>query len=56
MYAKALRGEIKNFTGVDDPYEEPMTPELIVETNVLSVQECVDRILQYITESKHLPD
>ena len=56
LYAKALRGEIKNFTGLDDPYEEPITPELTVETNVLSVEECVDRILHVVTEDKHLPD
>ena len=54
LYAKALRGEIKNFTGLDDPYEEPKTPELIVETNLLSVQECVDRIMQVATEGEHI--
>ena len=46
LYARALRGEIKNFTGIDDPYEEPESPELTVETNVLSVEECVKRIMQ----------
>ena len=56
LYAKALRGEIKNFTGVDDPYEEPMTPELTVETNKLSVGECVDRIINAVTEGEFLPD
>ena len=52
--AKALSGEIKNFTGIDDPYEEPNSPESTVETNVLSVEECVDRIMQVVTEGKHL--
>ena len=56
LYAKALRGELKNFTGVDDPYEEPQTPELTVETHKLSVDDCVDRIMQFVTEGKHLPD
>ena len=56
LYAKALRGEIKNFTGVDDPYEEPVNPELTVETNVLSVKECVEGIIQFITQAKYLPD
>jgi len=33
MYAKAFRGEIKNFTGVDDPYEEPLNPEITLNTH-----------------------
>lgn len=56
LYAKALRGEIKNFTGLDDPYEEPTSPELTVETNLLTVGECVDLIMQVVTEGKHLPE
>ena len=32
LYAKALRGEIKNFTGIDDPYEEPINPEIEINT------------------------
>ncbi len=56
LYAKALRGEVKNFTGLDDPYEEPTSPEVTVETNMLSVEECVDRIMQVVTEGKHLPE
>ena len=35
MYAKARRGEIKGFTGIDDPYEEPLNPEIIVNTTGL---------------------
>ena len=54
LYAKALRGEIKNFTGLDDPYEAPLSPELTVMTDILSVQECVDRIMYVVTEGKHL--
>ena len=54
LYAKALRGEIKNFTGLDDPYEEPLSPELTVMTHRLSVEECVDRIMYVVTEGNHL--
>lgn len=54
LYAKTLRGEIRNFTGLDDPYEEPLNPELTLETNLLTVDECVDRIMQVVTEGKHL--
>lgn len=56
LYAKALRGEIKKFTGLDDPYEEPKSPELTVETNLLSVEEYIDRIMLVVTEGKHLSE
>ncbi|HHO57199.1 MAG TPA: adenylyl-sulfate kinase, partial [Thermoplasmatales archaeon] len=39
MYKKALNGEIKGFTGIDDPYEEPENPELIVETDKETLEE-----------------
>jgi adenylyl-sulfate kinase len=45
LYKKALAGEIKNFTGVSDPYEEPLTPELIVETDRESRDESFTRLL-----------
>ena len=48
LYKKARAGEIKNFTGVDDPYEEPFTPELIVDTESQTVEESVSTILDYL--------
>lgn len=39
LYKKALAGEIKNYTGIDDPYEEPTAPEVLVETNVETPQQ-----------------
>ncbi len=45
LYAKALRGEIKEFTGVSAPYEEPAHPELVVESDLHSVEECVEEIV-----------
>jgi sulfate adenylyltransferase len=45
LYAKARAGQIKGFTGVDDPYEAPLNPEVTLDTSKLSVQECVDRII-----------
>jgi adenylylsulfate kinase len=45
LYKKALAGEIKNFTGVSDPYEEPLTPELIVATDRESREESLERLL-----------
>jgi adenylyl-sulfate kinase len=44
LYKKALAGEIKNFTGVDDPYEAPVTPEVIVHTGAESPEESLARI------------
>lgn len=56
MYKKALEGKIKNFTGVDDPYEEPEHPELIVNTDIESVEESVAKVLQKINELGYLPE
>jgi len=45
MYRKALAGEIKDFTGVDDPYEEPENPELILDTDRETVVESAAKVL-----------
>jgi adenylylsulfate kinase len=45
LYKKALAGEIKNFTGVDDPYESPLAAEVIVETDVETPEESAARII-----------
>lgn len=45
LYKRALAGEIKNFTGVDDPYEAPDDPEVHVRTDLLSVDECLEKII-----------
>lgn len=45
LYARALSGEIKNFTGIQSAYEEPVAPELVLETDSLTVDEEVDRVL-----------
>ena len=45
LYKKALSGEIKNFTGISDPYEEPLNPEVVVETDKESVEQSVSKIL-----------
>jgi adenylyl-sulfate kinase len=46
MYKKALAGEIKNFTGVDDPYEEPDNPEILIESDKESVEESTSKIIR----------
>jgi len=45
LYARARRGEIRNFTGIDDPYEPPEHPELTLDTRALSVDQCVATVL-----------
>ncbi len=50
LYKKARAGEIKQFTGIDAPYEAPTDPEISVETHTLTVQESVARILEFLRE------
>jgi bifunctional enzyme CysN/CysC len=45
LYKKARRGEIKNFTGIDSPYEAPETPEVVIDTTELDVHEAAKRVL-----------
>lgn len=54
LYKKALAGEIKNFTGVSDPYEEPKNPEILIETNKLNVDESVNKIIEFLRENNYL--
>jgi bifunctional enzyme CysN/CysC len=46
LYAKARRGELKNFTGIDSPYEPPISPEVHLQTTLQTPNECVDCIYQ----------
>lgn len=46
IWARALAGEIRNFTGVDDPYEEPLNPEVIVDTSTEGTDDSVARIVE----------
>ena len=46
LYKKVRAGEIKNFTGIDDPYEPPSNPELLLDTTHRSVSECVEKIIR----------
>jgi len=54
MYKKAIAGEIKNFTGVSDPFEEPEKPELVVETDKESEAESLKKILDKLEELGYL--
>jgi adenylyl-sulfate kinase len=55
MYEKALRGEIKNFTGVSDPYEPPESPEVIADTGTEDVDTSVGNILSKLEEMGYVP-
>ena len=48
LYAKARSGEIKGFTGIDDPYEEPVNPEIMVTTEKKTPKECAQEIIDYL--------
>jgi len=45
MYKKALSGEIKGFTGIDAPYEEPKNPDLILDTDRLTIEQCLIKLM-----------
>ena len=51
LYKKARRGEIKNFTGISDPFEEPDDADLIIETNQMSVDSSVDQLVRFVLEN-----
>jgi len=48
LYAKAIAGEIKEFTGISDPYEEPTSPELTIDTEHESPEESAARVVDYL--------
>mgnify|MGYP000620517379 FL=1 len=51
LYAKARAGKLKNFTGIDSPYERPSKPEITIDTTELSVDEAADTIVTYYLKS-----
>lgn len=55
LYEKALRGEIKGFTGIDDPYEPPDNPEIVCETDKETVEESVNKIIRTLELMGYIP-
>jgi adenylyl-sulfate kinase len=55
LYAKARAGEIKEFTGVSDPYEPPENPEVVLETEDETPEESAQRIIAYLEERELIP-
>ena len=54
MYAKARAGEIKNFTGISDPYEEPENAEIVVDTSKMTLDDEVDTIIDYLRGNEYI--
>ena len=55
LYGKALVGEIENFTGISDPYEEPLNPEVICQTDQETPEESVGKIIAKLEELGYIP-
>jgi bifunctional enzyme CysN/CysC len=54
LYKKARKGELKNFTGIDSPYEEPESPEMRIDTTALDAEQAADRIIEHLTGQRVL--
>jgi len=54
LYARALAGEIPQFTGVSDPYEEPLAPELVIDTEREEISDSASRVIDRLFELGHL--
>ena len=48
LYKKARNNEIKNFTGINDPYEEPPNPDIVIDTEKYTSDECVSKVLDFL--------
>jgi adenylyl-sulfate kinase len=54
MYKKAIAGQIKEFTGISDPYEEPETPEILLETDKETIEESAQKVLRALRDHSYL--
>lgn len=54
LYAKVRKGELKHFTGIDDPYEAPLNPEITIDTESLSIEKSVETIIDYLQQVGYL--
>lgn len=55
LYKKALNGEITDLTGLQDPYEEPLNPEAIIETEKLTIEESAEKIISALKDIGYIP-
>lgn len=56
LYKKAVSGEIKNFTGISDPYEEPLDADLIIETDKASIENCLEQVIDFLVKKQVLEE
>ena len=54
MYKRALAGEITNFTGIDDPYEAPLNPDLTLNTDKETIEESIEKVMQKLREIEYI--
>jgi adenylyl-sulfate kinase len=55
LYEKAIAGEIKNFTGISDPYEVPENPDVMIDSSVETIAESVDKVLRKLEQLGYVP-
>lgn len=56
LYKKAIAGEIRDFTGISHPYEEPENPEIILETDKKSVKESAEEVIKLLEKLEYIPE
>lgn len=54
LYKKARSGEIKDFTGIDSAYDVPVNAEIHIKTQDLSIEQCADRVIEYLTQKQYI--
>jgi len=54
LYKKAMAGEISNFTGISDPYEEPTNPEVLIESDKETLEESIAKVMDKLKELKYI--
>ena len=52
LYRKARQGEIQNMTGIQAPFEEPKNPDMVVETDTCTLEQCTDQIVQFLNDKR----
>ena len=55
LYKRAVAGQIKNFTGIDSPYEQPEDAELILKTAAATAEELAENVVAYLKANGHVP-
>ncbi|WP_263597070.1 adenylyl-sulfate kinase [Metabacillus idriensis] len=54
LYKKARSGEISHFTGISSPYEPPSNPEIVIDTEITSIEDCTNEIINYLRINKYI--